>query len=236
MKSPSYAAILFISLLFSQSINGQSTERVVVEKEGWELAGDLSMPSSENYPIAILLNQAAGNRQAYKVLAYELLERGIASLRIDLRGHGESINQGKFEPSANNPLIYDAEKDISAIVTYVRQLDGVDQEKIAIVSASYSGEECAESGRKDGYVDAYVVLSPGSFSHQSIEAIDASNSPWLFIIAREDPWLQEIKNEIDKISKKAEVFTFSGKTHATNILENEIYINKFIAAWLAAHL
>jgi len=186
MKSTLHLLILFAFIIFSQSIIAQSSEKITVENEGWELVGDLSTPSSENYPIAILLNQAAGNRQAYKVLANELLERGIASLRIDLRGHGESINQGKFEPSANNPLIYDAEKDISAIVTHVRQLDGVDQEKIAIVSASYSGEECAESGRKDGYVDAYVVLSPGSFSHQSIEAIDASNSPWLFIIARED--------------------------------------------------
>jgi len=48
--------------------------------------------------------------------------------------------------------------------------------------------------------------------------------------------MQDIKKEIDKSSSKAEVYTFSGESHATDILEYKIYINKFIATWLAAHL
>jgi hypothetical protein len=39
------------------------------------------------------------------------------------------------------------------------------------MGASYSGEELAEAGRIIGYVQAYVELSPGSFSDESIDGI-----------------------------------------------------------------
>ena len=36
------------------------------------------------------------------------------------------------------------------------------------------------------------MLSPGSFSDESIASIDSSGVPWLFIAAREERFLQEI--------------------------------------------
>jgi alpha-beta hydrolase superfamily lysophospholipase len=50
-----------------------------------------------------MLNKTAGDRDIYRNLAMQLAERGIASLRLDLRDHGSSINQGQFIPGKNPP-------------------------------------------------------------------------------------------------------------------------------------
>jgi alpha-beta hydrolase superfamily lysophospholipase len=71
--------------------------RITIENDGWKLAGDLLIPESKKLvPAVILINKANGNRRVYKKIAKHLAENRIASLRLDLRGHGESINKGKF--------------------------------------------------------------------------------------------------------------------------------------------
>ncbi len=132
----------------------------------------------------ILLNKAAGNRKVYESLARELAKIGIASLRVDLRGHGESVNKGKFDPHVpvqQRISLEGEENDVCASFRYLKVVAGVDARRIGFVGASYSGEVMMVCARKDGYGKAYVALSPGSFSKESMEAIDPSGIPWLFI-------------------------------------------------------
>ena len=80
----------------------------------WELIGDLVIPNTEEKPpVVLLLNKANGNREVYRTMANYLSDRGIASLRLDLRGHGESTNVEKFIPGIRrpDPLIWDSEVD-----------------------------------------------------------------------------------------------------------------------------
>jgi hypothetical protein len=74
--------------------------RVVVESGGWELIGNLSLPAAANAPVpgVLMLNSGRGSRAAYESLAHRLAARGIASLRLDLRGRGGSMNLGRFVP------------------------------------------------------------------------------------------------------------------------------------------
>lgn len=91
-----------------------------------------------------------------------------------------------------SPLIWDAEQDVLAAHEYLRRHTLIDADRIAIVGASYSGEEMAEAGRLGKYATAYVALSPGSFGDESIAGIDASRVPWLFIVSRDERFLPEI--------------------------------------------
>ena len=68
--------------------------RVTITSEGWTLSGDFTPGAPGRAPAVLLLNGAARDRSAYSSLARLLAVRGIGSLRIDLRGHGESINLG----------------------------------------------------------------------------------------------------------------------------------------------
>jgi dienelactone hydrolase len=215
------------------------SQRVTVESSGWEMVGDLIVPDSpEAVPAVLMLNQAAGDRRPYASLAAELSSRGMASLRLDLMGHGESTNLGTFVPGERDmdPIIWEADKHIPTILEYLRSVDGVDPDRIAIVGASYSGEEATESGRNVGYADAYVMLSPGSFSDQSIAAIDSSNVRWLFVASREDRFLQEITESVQARSTNVELLVLPGGKHATDLLDERPDLAERIAIWIAASI
>ena len=119
-------------------------------------------------------------------LAQQLAARGIASLRLDLPGHGESTNLGRFIPSevdeaGREQMIWESNIDVAAAHQFLKNYPGIDPDRIGMIGGSYSGEEMAEAGREHGYAQAYVELSPGSFTEASIQSIDTSEVPWLFI-------------------------------------------------------
>jgi len=213
--------------------------RVVIQSQGWELIGDLRIPTgSGRFPAVLMLNQAAGNRTAFADLARLLAERGIASLRLDLRGHGESVNLGRFVPGErqHDPMIWDSEADVEAAIQYLRAHTRIDGGRLGVVGASYSGEEMAEAGRLHGYVRAYVALSPGSFSDESVRGIDSSGVPWLFVVSRDERYLREITAAVREQSRTVEMVVLPGTEHAARILNSRPDIAERIAVWLATQL
>ena len=217
------------------SVAAASESTVNVASGDWVLVGDLSLPeSSERGPVVLMLNKAAGDRKAYEGMARALDDRNIASLRLDLRGHGESTNLGTFVPGelSPHPMIWDAEQDVVAAVNYLQEHGRVDPDRIAVVGGSYSGEEMAEAGRIAGYVAAYVALSPGSFSDESIAGIDDSGVPWLFVTSRDEPYLQEIRRLVTETSVSVEQIITPGKNHASRLLGDFPDLNERIAVWL----
>ena len=112
----------------------------------------------------------------------------------------------------------------------------IDGKRIGMVGGSYSGEEMAESGREHGYAQAYVELSPGSFSEESIRGIDASGVPWLFIVSRDERHLRDITAAVQAQSKIVELVVLPGTEHATRILNAHPSMAERIAVWLAEKL
>lgn len=211
--------------------------RVVIENDNWQLVGDLVIPGTNKpVPAVLLLNQAAGDRTVYKNLANHLAIRGIASLRLDLRGHGESINAGQFNPADRETIkfIWEAEQDIVFALEYLSSNSAIDANKIGVVGASYSGEEMAEAARNQNYMKMYAALSPGSFSEASINAIDSSAVSWLFITSKEDQFLQNITAAVQEKSDSVELLIIPGETHGTDILEARPDIAERISLWFAA--
>jgi dienelactone hydrolase len=218
-----------------------SETRVIIENEGWKLVGDWTMPKfKQPVPAVILLNKANGDRQVYKRLAQYLGENGIASLRLDLRGHGESINRGKFVPFQENSVevLTNTDQDIWAAIRYVKSIKGVARERIGIVGASYSGEEMAIAARKNGYAKAYAALSPGSFSEESIIAIDHSGAAWLFIKSAEERarTLKDFFSAVRQKSKTAQTLEVAGDKHATDILDSNTELAEMLAVWFKYRL
>lgn len=213
--------------------------RVVIESDGWQLVGDLALPASEApAPAVLLLNKANGDRTVYEALARHLAARGLASLRLDLRGHGESTNLGRFIPGERprSPLIWDAEVDVVAAHHYLASQARLDGDRIGIVGGSYSGEEMAEAGRLRGYAQAYVALSPGSFTEESIAAIDSSGVPWLFVTSKNERYLREITAAVQAQSQTVELLIVPGTRHATELLDAYPDMAERIAVWLAQRL
>ena len=196
-----------------------SEERVTLASGGWELAGDLSVPESPaRVPAVILLNRAAGDRQAYRGLADALARCGIASLRLDLRAHGESTNLGRFVPAEGTEMLKDSDLDVAAAFEHVKRDPRIDPGPIGFVGASHSGEFMMVAGRARGYGAAYVGLSPGSLSDESIAAIDGASLPWLLVVARHERHLKEVAQAYRDQSRTGDFLEVSGTEHATGLL------------------
>jgi len=229
-------------LLSIGDVAAEGIDRVVIESDGWELVGDLQIPQrNSRVPAVLMLNQAAGDRKPYENLADELARRGIASLRLDLRAHGDSTNLGEFIPGVSSSqdrevMIAGADRDVVAAHQFLMSHPELDPAQIGIVGASYSGEEMAEAGRETSYARTYVALSPGSFSDQSIEAMDTSGASWLFIVSKNERFLREIVANVHERTRSVEILYLPGEGHATDLLDDRVDLAERIATWLAGKL
>lgn len=119
---------LFLSFLFLtvQYSLGQKEKIVKVKNDQGELQGTLLFPKKKNIPVALIIagsgptdrdgNQGMMKSDAYKLLAEGLAEQGIASLRYDKQGVGESAESAKEEKDL---LFEDMVSDAALFVDYL---------------------------------------------------------------------------------------------------------------------
>ena len=243
---------LCIGLLFAAMMSARADDvRIEIDSEGWTLVGDLTTP--ETVPpnsFAILLHKAAGDREAYVTMAEAMAARGIASLRIDLRGHGDSINLGTFDPELsryldkddpaivrNFSLIQTGDRDVVSIMQWLDEQPRLTSLPLVVVGSSYTGEEMVEAAADTRFADVYVALAPGSFSAESIAAIDPSGVPWLFVRAEvELPFFPDLFAAIREGSETAEIWTLPGEGHATDLFDHNPDLPLQLIEWIAEQL
>lgn len=224
---------------------------VRIDSEGWSLVGDLTTPDAGPVrAFALLLHKAAGDRHAYVAMAESLAERGIASLRIDLRGHGDSVNLGAFDPELsryldeddpaivrNFSLIRAGDRDIVSVMQWLQEQRHLSELPLVVVGSSYTGQEMVEAATETGFADIYVALAPGSFSEQSIAAIDASAVPWLFVRAEvELPFFPDLFAAIRSGSHTAEIWVLPGEGHATDLFAHNPELHLRLIEWIVERL
>lgn len=118
----------FLSLLFivNTTIYAQKEKTISVENGQGELKGTLLFPKKKNIPVVLIIagsgptdrdgNQGMMKSDAYKLLAEGFAENGIASLRYDKQGVGESAKAAKQEKDL---LFQDMVNDAALFVDYL---------------------------------------------------------------------------------------------------------------------
>ncbi len=234
--------IVFLAAIFlvSSPSYAEQREKHTFYVDGWHLKADLLSPTVRNnakLPMVVMLNKAAGDRKIYRALSRKLLAKGFASMRVDLRGHGDSINKGRFDPRDRDSfkLLDGTYKDIAIITQWVRGAGKYNG--LAIIGASYSGDHMMLASEVGGYADAYIALSPGSFSEASIGKIDATGKPWFFLRAtKELPFFDEIFAKIGERSKTAKIQIVEGDGHASDMLIDNPALEDDLISWLTLKL
>ncbi len=218
-------------------------EAVIIENDGWVLKGAYRFPQTRAIkPAALLLHSAAGDKSEYDVLSAALAARDVSSLALDLRGHGESINLGKFEePYADNLHINEnVYRDVIAALEWLAAQPDVDANALAVVGASYSGEAAGFALREGGpKAVAYMMLSPGNFSDVSIAAAEASGARWQFIRSENEgpaskPHIDALFEALEEQGPSLERRVLSGSGHATELFEARPELSDEMADWIAA--
>lgn len=130
---------------------------VEIKREGLTLRGDLALPQKDSYDIAIIMHGFTGNRKGelLAVLTDALLEKGIASLRFDFNGHGDS--DGVLE----DMTVLNEIADAKAVLDYVRSLEHV--QNIYLIGHSQGGVVASMlAGYYPEFIKKVVLLAPAA--------------------------------------------------------------------------
>ena len=132
-------------------------EKVKIQGKGM-LAALVQKPSADyRGPVAVLMHGFMANKklEPLKSIANELEHRGIASLRFDFDGHGES--EGRFR----DMTVLTELDDARAVMDYVRKADCFDS--IALVGHSQGGVVAGMiAGELGEEIKAIVQLAPAA--------------------------------------------------------------------------
>lgn len=141
-----------------------SESDISFSNEDQTIIGTLAMPDGEGpFPAVLLLHGFTGMRHELPVVGTEdtmfsraarwLGERGLATLRIDFRGSGDS--EGAWEDTTFSSQMADA----IAALDYLEMLEGVDSGSISILGLSQGGLVGAGAAGRDARVSNLVLWS-----------------------------------------------------------------------------
>lgn len=132
------------------------TRTMIRTLDGLHLAGTVVTPDGTPERAVVLVHGGGVTREEggfFTRLAGGLGEAGVASLRFDLRGHGES--EGRQEELTLSAIL----NDIRVAFAYVREATGASE--VSVLGASFSGGLCAYYAAKcPEDVTRLVLLNP----------------------------------------------------------------------------
>lgn len=134
----------------------QTRTSAVRTLDGLHLAATLAAPDGQPERAVVLVHGGGVTRDEggfFTRLASGLGEAGVASLRFDLRGHGES--GGRQDELTLATIL----NDIRVALKYVREATGA--HRLNLLGASFAGGVCAYyAARRPGQLDRLVLLNP----------------------------------------------------------------------------
>ena len=134
---------------------------LTVPSRAIEIPATLTLPAKgENalVPLVVMHHDFMGDRStngAFDLLAQKLAEQGIASIRMDFSGRGDST-----ETFRNNSLVY-ADADAKASQAYAIANAPIDASRVGYFGYGFGAVLSLDSGtRKDSGVKALALLAP----------------------------------------------------------------------------
>lgn len=171
-----------------------TTEREVnfQTEDGWTIYGTLHLPVGlgREAPAALLLHGAGHDRDAFASFVYPgmaqiLASGGIAALRIDLRGRGQSIGQLEYH-SFSAEQRAKISLDVKAALEFLASQPEVDRDVLGIFAEEVSAEWAVVGSEGDHRVKALAFLS-GRLSDTASQLLAIrTQTPTFCIVSKED--------------------------------------------------
>jgi pimeloyl-ACP methyl ester carboxylesterase len=198
--------------------------------DGLVIASTLYPAPVRPAPTVLLLHMAGSNRTAWNPLAQQLQATGFNVVAIDLRGHGDTGGAVDWVK---------AQQDISAVLTQLNTLPGVDRQRIFIVGASIGANLGLNICAVTLNCKAAVLLSP-ALDYQGIKTADAmaryAGRPILIVASRNDALGGADSTTLDKLAQgEHKLQIYDGSGHGTTLLSAHPDLIVLIVEWLAAH-
>jgi dienelactone hydrolase len=123
----------------------RSQEMTLAAPDGFVLKGTLTIPPQPGRrPVVILAPQFQATRAGWQLLTDRLHAAGVATLALDLRGHGESILKAGVPVPVSDDFFASAKVvgfdripgDLALAAAWVRKQPGIDGRHLALAGAS----------------------------------------------------------------------------------------------------
>lgn len=129
---------------------------VVIESQGHSLIGVLHLPARLTSCPAVLVHHGyagtkVGSGRLYVELAERLVQHGVATLRLDFRGCGDS--EGDFSELGIEDWVQDSLNGIA----FLRGCSKVDGGRVGLLGASLGGAIAAQAARRDENVQCLAL-------------------------------------------------------------------------------
>lgn len=137
----------------------EEREPVIIENKGQKIFGVLHRPLGVNRAPAVLMCHGfAGNRigkfRIYVLIAQQLAKAGIATLRIDFRGSGES--EGDFSEMTLGGEV----SDVIQGLQFLRSQTTLNTESIGLLGNSFGGAVAVLAAQQDREIKSLALLAP----------------------------------------------------------------------------
>lgn len=153
----------------------ESTFRIL--SRGEPVVATLLRPDADTPPVALLLHGFTGQRHEATVpslgqgvfahTAARLADAGIASLRIDFRGSGDSTAGSTFAETTPERQIADA----AAALTWIGRQSDLDGTSVHVVGWSFGGLVAASLAGRDDRVASVSLWNPVALPRATFEGI-----------------------------------------------------------------
>jgi dienelactone hydrolase len=229
----------------------EATERAVIfrAKDGWQISASLFVPKAKGrVPGVVLVPGSSHEKDAYGQVATpgltsSVTRRGIATLRIDIRGRGASREPRIFH--SMSPAERDGVRlDTRAAIDYLGEQSGIDAARIAIAAEQDSAGAAILAGAKDRKVAACVLIS-GRVDSRAIDAVGKGGAPIFCLVSKEDRrgFGDMLAVYLASGSRHSRIKVFEGLALGTtmfstwrNEFPEEEPIEEMLGAWLSQRL
>jgi alpha-beta hydrolase superfamily lysophospholipase len=199
-----------------------------VAADGTTLAGMFYESSPRPAPAVVLVHMLGRSKEEWSVVADRLATVGIASLAIDLRGHGRSGG----DRSALAPMV----GDVRAALDWLATQPAVRPDGLGVVGASLGATLAAAAGAEVDAVRVFAMISP-SLDYRGLR-LDASlvrqigARPIWMAASTEDPYALRTIKELTEAGAAGEQRLSGVRGHGTTLLWADPDLARGLVDWL----
>ncbi len=147
-----------------------SAKRVVLKtKDKMKIVADWVAPAGAKLGVMVLLHEYKRHRNVWRPLYAHAAKEGLGILALDMRGHGESIRQGRksleFKVNSKDKELFNSmHRDVAAAVAFLKK-KGWAANKIVLIGASVGCSVALHyvAEHPKSKIKAGVLMTPGKF-------------------------------------------------------------------------
>jgi len=216
---------------------GTETEVSFRSDDGWTLHGMLRLPdgadAAAKVPGVVLVHGAKHDQQTYHFMAQEIAKRGMAALRFDWRGKGQSFREGT---AADQDEMW---RDVKAAMEFLASQSAVDGSRLGAVAATLACINTLQASLGDPRMKTVVLMTALEPNDEVRRLLSSSDVPLFAIASLEDNNYQrgslaESTRLVYRLSKskQSELLLYDDAGRGSEMLKVKPELQPMILRWL----